>query len=107
MSNLAKKQNVATGEKATMTVVKEVAGNGKTVLIKEAAAEVVTEKVIPEVAPEIVPEVAPVIIPAAKVEPVISVEQRIEKVEELQITIKKYQQLQEAKEGSNIFQAWF
>jgi len=95
MSNLAKKQPVVAGEKTTMTVVKEVSGNGKVINIEDATAEVVTEKVVAEVVPEI--------IPAAKVVPVISVEQRIEKVEELRITIKKYQQLQDAKKGITAF----
>jgi hypothetical protein len=107
MSNMAKKQTVASENTATMTVVKEIAGNGKTLKIEEAVAEVVTEVVIeaiPEkVAEVIVPVVAPVIIPEVKPEPVISVERRIEKVEELKITIRKYQQLQDARRGLTSF----
>ena len=95
MSNLARKQNVATDQTATLTVVKEVPANGKTMVIEEATAEVVAEVVAPEVAPVIAPEV--------KLEPVISVERRIEKVEELKITIRKYQQLQEARKGLTSF----
>ena len=82
MSNLAKKQNVATEQTATMTIVKEVPANGKTVVIEEAVAEVK---------------------PEPKPEPVISVERRIEKVEELKITIRKYQQLQDARKGLTNF----
>lgn len=83
MSNLAKKQNVATEQTATMTVVKEASGNGKTVLIEEAAAEVVEE----------------VIKPAEKVAPVITLERKMEKVEELNITIAKWRGLQAARKG--------
>ena len=92
MSNLAKKQNVATEQTATMAIVKEIPANGKSVKIEEAVAEVVTE-VIPE----------PVVKPEPKPEPAVSVERRIEKVEELKITIRKYQQLQDARKGLNSF----
>lgn len=87
MSNLAKKQNVATEQTATMTVVKEASGNGKTVLIEEAAAEVVEE----------------VIKPAEKVAPVITLERKMEKVEELNITIAKWRGLQAARKGLTNF----
>lgn len=99
MSNTAKKQTVAPENTATMTVVKEIAGNGKTLKIEDADAEVVIEAIPAKVAEVI----APVIIPEVKPEPVISVERRIEKVEELKITIKKYQQLQEARKGLTNF----
>lgn len=87
MSNLAKKQNVATEQTATMTVVKEASGNGKTVLIEESAAEVVEE----------------VIKPAEKVAPVITLERKMEKVEELNITIAKWRGLQAARKGLTNF----
>jgi hypothetical protein len=69
MSNLAKKQNVATEQKATMEIVKTAPSNGSAVVIEETVAEVVAE----EKAPVIVPEVKPVIVP--------NLSQRIEKVE--------------------------
>ena len=95
MSNLAKKQTVASENTATLTVVKEIPANGKSLKIEEATAEVVAEVVVPVVATVIIPEVRP--------EPVISVERRIEKVEELKITIRKYQQLQDARKGLTSF----
>ncbi len=86
MSNLAKKSDVATEKNATMTVVKEVPANGKTVQIEEAVAEVVAP--------------AP---PVVKVNPVISLEKRIEKVEELTIVIDKWRKLQDARKGLTTF----
>ncbi len=86
MSNLAKKQDVATEKTATMTVVKEVPANGKTVAIEEAAAEVV-EKIEPVV----------------KINPVVSLEKRVERVEELTIIIDKWRKLQEARKGLTSF----
>ena len=91
MSNLAKKQDVATEKTATMEIVKPAPSNGSAVVIEEAVAEEVAEVV------------ATVIIPEVKPAPVISVERRIEKVEELKITIKKYQQLQDARKGLTNF----
>jgi hypothetical protein len=87
MSNLAKKQEVATEKTATMTVVKEVPANGKTVVIEEAVAEVVVEETKP----------------VEKINPVITLDKRIEKVEELNITIAKWRQLQVARKGINNF----
>lgn len=87
MSNLAKKQDVATEKSATMTVVKEVPANGKTVVIEEATAEVVVE----------------VVKPVEKVVPVITLDRRIEKVEELNITIAKWRGLQAARKGLTNF----
>jgi len=95
MSNLAKKQDVATEKTATMTVVKEVPANGKTVVIEETVAEVVTEVVKPEIAPVIIPEV--------KAAPAPNLNQRIEKVEELNITIAKWRSLQVARKGITNF----
>ncbi len=86
MSNLAKKQNVATEQTATMTVVKEMPANGKTVLIEEAAAEVVEK-----------PE------PVVKINPVVSLEKRVERVEELTIIIDKWRKLQDARKGLTAF----
>jgi len=86
MSNLAKKQPVVAGEKTTMTVVKEIPANGKTVVIEEAAAEVV-EKTEPVV----------------KINPVVSLEKRVERVEELTIIIDKWRKLQEARKGLTAF----
>jgi len=86
MSNLAKKQDVATEKTATMTVVKEVPANGKTVLIEEVVAEVV-EKTEPVV----------------KINPVVSLEKRVERVEELTIIIDKWRKLQEARKGLTAF----
>jgi hypothetical protein len=95
MSNLAKKQNVATEQTATMTVVKEIPANGKSVLIEEAVAEVV-----PEVKEEVhAPAPAPVIKPV----PVLTLEQKLEKVDELNKIIAKYQRLQEARKKLNTF----
>jgi hypothetical protein len=91
MSNLAKKQDVATEKTATMTVVKEVPANGKTVVIEEATAVVVEE------------EVKEVVKPAEKVAPVITLDRRIEKVEELNITIAKWRGLQAARKGLTNF----
>jgi hypothetical protein len=91
MSNLAKKQNVATEQTATMEIVKHAPSNGSAVVIEEAVAEVVAE----EKAPVIVPEVKAVIVP--------NLSQRIEKVEELNITIAKYRQLQVARKGITNF----
>jgi len=96
MSNLAKKQNVAS-ETATMSLVKEVSanGNGKVLKIEEAVAEV-----IPEVKEEVIP--APVVEapkPVEKVIPVITLEQKMEKVEALNITISKWNKLQVARKG--------
>ena len=96
MSNMAKKQNVAS-ETATMTVVKEVPANGKSVKIEEAVAEVITETV-PEVKEE-VKAPAPVIKPV----PVLTLEQKLEKVDELNRIIAKYQRLQEARKNLNTF----
>lgn len=92
MSNLAKKQTVAT-ETATLTVVKEIPANGKTVVIEEAVAEVV-----PEVKEE-VKTPAPVIKPV----PVLTLEQKLEKIDELNRIIAKYQRLQEARKNLNTF----
>ncbi len=86
MSNLAKKQNVATEQTATMTVVKEMPANGKTVQIEETTAEVVAE--IPSV---------------VKVNPVVSLEKRVERVEELTIIIDKWRKLQDARKGLTAF----
>ncbi len=86
MSNLAKKQKVATEQTATMTVVKEMPANGKTVVIEEAAAEMV-EKTEPVV----------------KINPVVSLEKRVERVEELTIIIDKWRKLQEARKGLTAF----
>ena len=91
MSNLAKKQNVATEQTATMEIVKPAPTNGSAVVIEEAVAEVVAE----EKAPVIIPEVKAVIVP--------NLSQRIEKVEELNITIAKYRALQEARKGITNF----
>ncbi len=90
MSNLAKKQTVATVETATMTVVKDVAANGAKVGIEETTAEVVTE---------VVAEIPPVVIP----KPALSLEKRVEKVEELTIVIEKWRKLQDARKGLNAF----
>jgi len=84
---LAKKQDVATEKTATMTVVKEVPANGKTVVIEEATAEVVEE----------------VVKPAENVAPVMTLDRRIEKVEELNITIAKWRGLQAARKGITNF----
>ena len=92
MSNLAKKQNVATEQTATMAIVKEIPANGKSVKIEEAVVEVVTE-VIPE----------PVVNEEPKPKPGITVERRIEKVEELKTIIRRYQQLQDARKGLTNF----
>ncbi len=86
MSNLAKKQNVATEQTATMTVVKDVPANGAKVVIKEATAEVVAE--IP---------------PVVEVKPVVSLEKRVERVEELTIIIDKWRKLQDARKGLTAF----
>ncbi len=95
MSNMAKKQTVATEQTATMTVVKEIPanGNGKAVKIEEAVAEVV-----PEVKEE-VKAPAPVI----KTVPVLTLEQKLEKVEELNRIIGKYNRLMEARKKLNTF----
>jgi len=82
MSNLAKKQEVATVNTATMTLVKEVPANGKTVVMEEVVAEA---------APEV------------KVNPVVSLEKRVERVEELTIIIDKWRKLQEARKGLTAF----
>ena len=100
MSNLAKKQNVAS-ETATMTVVKEVPANGKSVKIEEAVAEVITETV-PEVKEE-VKAPAPAPEPVIKPVPILTLEQKLEKVDELNRIIAKYQRLQEARKKLNNF----
>ena len=92
MSNMAKKQNVATVETATMTVVKEIPANGKSLVIEEAVAEVVKEEVK-------TPAPAPVIKPV----PVLTLEQKLEKIDELNRIIAKYQRLQEARKNLNTF----
>ncbi len=92
MSNLAKKQNVATEQTATMTVVKEVPANGKSAKIEEAVAEVVKEEVK-----------APIPEPVIKPVPVLTLEQKLEKIDELNRIIAKYQRLQEARKNLNTF----
>lgn len=76
-----------------MTVVKEVPGNGKSLVIEEVVAEVV-----PEVKEE-VKAPAPVI----KTVPVLTLEQKLEKVEELNRIIGKYNRLMEARKKLNTF----
>ena len=92
MSNMAKKQNVASDQTATMTVVKEVPANGKSAKIEEVVAEVVKEEVK-----------APASEPVIKSVPVLTLEQKLEKVDELNRIIAKYQRLQEARKKLNNF----
>ena len=87
MNSTAKKLDAAPEKTATMTVVKEVSGNGKTVKIEEATAVVVEE----------------VVKPVEKVAPVITLDRRIERVEELNITIAKWRGLQAARKGLTNF----
>ena len=95
MSNLAKKQNVATEQTATMEIVKPAPSNGSAVKIEEAVAEVVAEEKAPVIVPEVKAEVKAVVLP--------NLSQRIEKVEELNITIAKYRALQLARKGITNF----
>ena len=87
MNSTAKKLETAPEKAATMTVVKEVPANGKTVVIEEATAVVVEE----------------VVKPVEKVAPVITLDRRIERVEELNITIAKWRGLQAARKGLTNF----
>ena len=95
MSNLAKKQTVASENIATMEIVKPAPSNGSVVKIEEAVAEVVAEVVAPVIIPEVKAEVKAVVLP--------NLSQRIEKVEELNITIAKYRALLEARKGITNF----
>ena len=95
MSNLAKKQNVAPVQTATMEIVKPAPTNGSAVVIEEAVAEEVAEEKAPVIVPEVKAEVKAVIVP--------NLSQRIEKVEELNITIAKWRSLQIARKGINNF----
>ena len=93
MSNAAKKQNVATEQTATMTVVKEIPANGKSAKIEEAVAEVV-----PEVKEEVKTPA-----PVMKIAPVLTLEQKLEKIDELNRIIAKYQLLVAARKNLNTF----
>jgi hypothetical protein len=107
MSNLAKKQTVATEQNATnLTVVKNVETvdakviaievPGKTEVVEETIAEVITETVKPT-------QVIEVVQPVEKVAPVITLEKKMERVEELNITIAKWKALQVARKGLTNF----